>query len=73
MLVDKYSGVYEAALRQFSSLLDESDRENLRVKVGQDDGGRYLEFLCPTQSSTSDVRDGVPLRFMGFRTIVTYT
>ena len=71
MKVDKYAPVYESALREFSSLVPESEREDLLIKVGRDDGGSYLEFICVTSDASASLRKSIPMRFMGLRTVVS--
>lgn len=72
MVAESYDNVYEAALKEFAPLIDSEDREDLRVLVGSDDAGRFLEFRCPTSGSVAEIRPGLPVEFMGFRTIVSY-
>ena len=72
MVIESYDNVYRAALKEFAPLITSEVREDLRVIVESDDGGKYLEFICPTSGSAGEIRQGLPAMFMGLRTIVSY-
>ena len=42
----------------------------IKWKISSDDGGRLLEAFCDDCDACGDLREKIPSKYMGFRTIV---